>query len=56
MNCGNGMMNPGNGFMQGPHMQPPPHGNQMPMPMGKVENIPVSASQVRNIVFGRTIF
>ncbi|ODM95377.1 Zinc finger SWIM domain-containing protein 8 [Orchesella cincta] len=44
MNCGNGMMNPGGGFLQGGHMPPPPHGNQMP-PMGKVENIPVSGAQ-----------
>jgi len=39
------MMNPGGAFLQGGHMQPPPHGNQMP-PMGKVENIPVSGAQV----------
>lgn len=45
MNCGNGMMNPGNGFIQGGHMQPPPHGNGMPQ-MGKDVNIPVTASQV----------
>lgn len=46
MNCGNGMMNPNGGFMPGAHMQPPPHGSAMAPPIGKVENIPVTAAQV----------
>lgn len=47
-------MNPGGGgFMQGGHLPPPPHGNNIP-PMGKVENIPVTAAQVNGILIDKT--